>query len=86
MCYTLDVAPDAAAAWRALDFETQEAVFDLLERLVADVARLPDGSQEQQVLVDAPPWQTFTVLWLVVSHSRQTVRLRAIAALTRRVS
>ncbi len=86
MSYALDVAPDAAAAWRALDFETQEAVFDLLDRLVAEAPQLPDGLREHRVLVDAPPWHTSAILWVVVSHSRRTVRLRAIAALTRRVS
>ena len=84
MSYVLDVAPDAAATWRALDFETQEAVFDLLDRIADDAAQLPGGQQTHRVDVVAPPWSTFAVLWVVVNHESQTIRLRALVALTHR--
>lgn len=80
MNYELDVAPDARAVWRTLDFEVQEAVFDLLDQLALDGRRLSPIRQRHLLVVTTAAGRTFASLTLSVFHERRVLHLDSIRA------
>jgi hypothetical protein len=84
MSYTLDVAPDAGRALRALDVDAQEAIFDLLDQLAGEGDQLTPGGQEHFVHLFLPEGFTTAFLWLFVDPDRRMLQLVALRAVTGR--
>lgn len=81
MSYALDVEPDAMKALGILDIDVQEAVFDLLDRLAAEVSGTDPAFERHDVSVRSPAGHAWVVLEIVFIHAQRTlrvVRLRAI--------
>jgi len=75
MSYELDVALDARAVGRGLEFEAQEAVLDELDRIAAQPFSLPRGAVVRDVVVEIAGVRHYVFIQLSVSHPRRAVNV-----------
>ena len=84
MSYALDMARSASTTFRGADFETQEAVLDLLERLAAEDPHLLPVVQSHRMRLRVPPRRTDVFLSIRADHTRRLLTLAALGWVTAR--